>query len=216
MNEARRAHRRIEVAALAAHLTLTALLVHRVVGIAGDRVVLLVAILAGVVAADLASGLVHWAADHYGSLKTPLFGKNLVRSFREHHADPEDITRHDFVQTNGDSAIFTLPYLLCAIVFTPAAARFANTFHIALALAVLLTGQIHRWAHMPAPPRVIIWLQRVRVILDREHHLRHHHGAHTTSYCITTGWLNALLDQSGFFRRLEALTERVLGLRPQR
>ena len=54
---------------------------------------------------DFLSGFVHWAGDTVGDESTPIFGPNFVRPFRYHHVDPEDITRHDFIETNGNNCI---------------------------------------------------------------------------------------------------------------
>jgi len=41
-----------------------------------------VALLLGWLVADLFSGLVHWALDSFGSVRTPLLGRAFIRPFR--------------------------------------------------------------------------------------------------------------------------------------
>jgi plasmanylethanolamine desaturase len=163
---------------------------------------------AGLCLADFGSGLVHWSADTYGSPTMPIFG-GFVRTFREHHRDQVDITRHDFVETNGDASIFTLPVhitLLCIVQDS-----FGLFCLFGLFGGSYFNSQIHKWAHSAERPWLVRQLQRARLLLSPTHHSRHHSGPHLSHYCITNGWMNTLLDGIGFFRKVEWLLAK-LGL----
>lgn len=168
-------------------------------------------------AADFASGFVHWACDRHFDERAPILGPLVVRTFREHHADPQALVRHGFVELNGDSALALLPFL-AALALAPPAASGALAFagHAALlafALAILLTNCVHRWAHAPRVPRAVAALQRRGLLLRPDAHAAHHRGDHGRAFCITTGWLNPALDASGFFPALEARLARLRGPR---
>jgi plasmanylethanolamine desaturase len=55
------------------------------------------AVAAGYLAADLASGLVHWFCDRFFEQDTPLIGRVLIHPFREHHREPRAMVRHGFL-----------------------------------------------------------------------------------------------------------------------
>jgi len=168
--------------------------------------------------ADLFSGLVHWGADTWGTLDTPLVGKTFIRSFREHHVDPFRITCHDFVETNGDNCLVSaVPLAILSFVKmtgTPSEI-FIVSFLASLCFWVSLTNQIHKWAHMLKPPQYIQILQDCKIILSRKEHQVHHHTPFDRYYCITTGWLNPILGAIGFWKRLENAISAATGAIPR-
>jgi ubiquitin-conjugating enzyme E2 variant len=187
----------------------------------GDLWVIPIAVMAGFVAQDFVSGLVHWACDTWGSPETPLVGKPFIRTFREHHIDPKSITRHDFVETNGDNCLATLPVLLLALWLLPLSpgatwSLSAAVFVLSLTCFGFMTNQAHKWAHMDTPPNAVSWFQRHGLILSPEHHATHHSAPFDRNYCITAGWMNEPLEKIGFFVRLESLITALTGALPRR
>jgi ubiquitin-conjugating enzyme E2 variant len=130
----------------------------------------------------------------------------VIASFREHHRDPLAMTRRRFLDVNGSNYFAVLPFLAYATADPPPDGvwpLFADAFVLALATAALLTNQFHKWAHAPDVPSAVRWLQRAHLVLPPAVHARHHAGAHDTSYCVTGGWLNPMLDRLEVFARLE-------------
>ncbi|CAF0983512.1 unnamed protein product [Adineta steineri] len=181
------------------------------------------AALLGILTADLASGIVHWGADTWGSVDMPFIGRNFLRPFREHHIDPTSITRHDFVETNGDNFAVTVPYLLyMAYKFTYLSdTDIRRTYNVEvymflLAIFVSMTNQFHKWSHTYfGLPSYIVFLQNYHVILPRKHHRLHHVVPHDTYFCITTGWLNWPLEMIKFWSLLEIIVEKYTGAKPR-
>ena len=91
-----------------------------------------------------------------------------------------------------------------------------SSFLGALVFWVLLTNQFHQWAHLPAPPPLVAFLQRWHVILPPAHHQLHHTRPFTSHYCITTGWLNWPLNWARFFPVLEWCITACTGALPRR
>lgn len=217
-------HRLCEALAVPAVLALVGLLGLRLLAAVdgpGAAAWGLVGAFAGWLAADFVSGLVHWWADQIASEDFPLLGPSFVRPFREHHESPAGICQHGFVRTNGNTCVAVLPFLVLACLagspeLSGALACLALAFFLSLVLWSCLTNQIHKWAHQPEVPGAVRCLQRAGVLLSHEHHAGHHAAPYASHYCITTGWLDPLLDGWGFFHALERRLGRSPGVRPER
>ena len=173
----------------------------------------------GLVFSDLVTGLLHWAADTYGSPETPVLGPSIVKGFRLHHSYARDITTHNLVTTVGTSCIFAVPVLLLCLGLMwlmPYSNWLAliGCWLTLLAGASVAANEFHKWAHQERPSTIARWLQRSRLVLEPSHHERHHTEPFNMHYCITTGWLNPLLNRIKFFRKLEAAL-RLLGIKTQ-
>lgn len=172
----------------------------------------------GYLAADFASGFVHWMGDRLGSEAMPVLGPNFVAPFRYHHVDPKSITRHGFFVTNGNNCIVLAPVMIAVNrLFLPIpgdlVAVGVYAFTLFFGMAIFATNQFHKWAHTDDPPALVGLLQRWGLILGPEHHQIHHHTPYVTHFCITTGWLNVPLARLRFFERLEALLWTVFRVR---
>lgn len=199
-----RSHRLLEIVGLSVAATLMATTAALTIRAMPEGGVWLAALccFGGLCLADFMSGVVHWSADTYGSPTMPVFG-GFVRTFREHHADQVDITRHDFIETNGDVCIFSLPAHIALLLVVEDPFALAAVF--GAFFGSYFNSQIHKWAHSDERPWLVRLFQRTRFVLSASHHSNHHSGPHLSHYCITTGWMNTLLDGVGFFRKLEWL-----------
>jgi plasmanylethanolamine desaturase len=212
-----RAVRNFEIASIAGYaLVMAWLLMSIAPRIAENPFLAVAAFMVGFIAADFGSGFVHWVADTWGTAEWPIIGQALIRPFREHHVDQKEITRHDFIETNGNNCFISSPPAAIAALLPDGTVWFflaAMTF--AMCLAIFGTNQFHKWAHMDAPPRYAQVLQRANLILPPEHHAVHHTAPYAKYHCITVGWLNEALFRLRFFQTLEKIIAHLTGLIPR-
>jgi len=215
--ETGRGHYALEVAGIIAFFALALLLgveIYQGAAAFGYAWFLPILAVGAYLAADFVSGFVHFLADDFGSSETPWIGPNFIDAFREHHVDPEGITTHDFVDTNGNNSLVSIPPMLLVWLFVPIEMMLAGyllgAFFLLLCLGIFLTNQFHKWAHMQEPPTAAAWLQKRGLIFPGEHHDVHHASPYDTYYCITVGVWNPLLDRTRFFERTERLLRRVI------
>jgi len=210
--------RAMEIGAIVSFVTLEAALVYRLWGNPHLGLWLVLgAVLLGYLAADFVSGLVHWMGDTWGRTDMPVLGKAFIRPFREHHVDEKAITRHDFVETNGNNCLVSLPVAALALALPHSSSLwvFLSTFLGAMIFWVMATNQFHKWSHMDEPPALVGFLQRIHLVLPPDHHRVHHTAPFNNYYCITVGWLNWPLNAIHFFPLAERLITWATGALPR-
>jgi hypothetical protein len=217
-------YRVVEVLGIVAFFVLIALIVRRTALHGGGRGFLVAsAVMAGYLMADFISGFVHWLADTWGHTNMRFIGASLIRPFREHHVDPKAITRHDFIETNGNNCLISL-WVGCICVFMPldwagyeAVLLFVMVSLGSMIFWVMMTNQFHKWSHEDEDrlSPAVKALQRWHLILPIRHHGIHHTAPFDRYYCITTGWLNWPLTKLQFFKTLEKLVTLTTGVIPR-
>ncbi len=175
----------------------------------------LAAIAGSVLLADFMSGVIHWAEDAYARFK-PQRKLRLVNAIARdnemHHRRPRDFLKRSWWQSSWD---------LVAIGAAITAAAYAvGHLSWAVLLFVVLSvnaNQMHKWAHMNPRenPKLITLLQRAHLLQSPRHHGRHHTGTKDSHYCVVTNFLNPMLEEVNFWRRLEGVVERVTGRAPK-
>lgn len=148
----------------------------------------------------------HWAADTWGTFETPIFGPTIIRAFRMHHIDPQDIVKHSFAETNFSSS-YPAPFVIAIAFLTNNGGYISQTFNWSVIFGVvlgILTNEFHKWAHMvhSKPHPFIRFLQQSGLIISHEKHHVHHQGKFDSSYCIINGWMNPFLERINFWRNL--------------
>jgi plasmanylethanolamine desaturase len=203
-----RRHRLLEVAGIAIFFGTLGYLIARIALTVTGADWWMVGLCAGVgfLLADFVSGMAHWAGDTIGDVDTPVIGRTFIKPFREHHVDPKAITRHDFVETNGNNCIASIPMLGAVAPALPAQTGlgfYCCTILVFTSWFLFASNQFHKWAHADRPPWVARFLQRWHLILPPTHHDIHHATPHDKYYCITVGWMNPVLSWLRFYRVLE-------------
>ncbi|KAL8046390.1 hypothetical protein ABFX02_08G174700 [Erythranthe guttata] len=175
---------------------------------------LTLAALIGYVAADLGSGIFHWAIDNYGGAETPIFGSQ-IESFRAHHQRPSDIIKCD---TAGVLYVVAAVTTFAVLPFNVLSGDAALLVLVgSFAGFVMFSLKFHAWAHTPRRklPRVVAALQDAGVILRWSNHARHHRPPFDGYFCTVSGVWNRVLDEYKFFEAAEAAVFRITGVRPR-
>jgi ubiquitin-conjugating enzyme E2 variant len=180
----------------------------------------LIAFAVATFAADLTSGLLHWAFDTWFSTTRGAF-KRMVSIVREHHVKPDEIFGFRFATDSGMLSWFGGSGAFVLLVLSGIAGEHPALV-VALCLAAVVYGidvslmfEYHKWGHRRRRGPLPRLAQRCGLLLSPDHHLRHHRGAHDSHYCLINGLADRTLGEWGFFRALERLITAVTGVQPR-
>lgn len=166
------------------------------------------------VLADLGSGILHWSVDNYGNGKTPIMG-GIIAAFQGHHSAPWTITERGFSNNVHKLTIpFGVPTVLATQLLAGPSHPLVPLFFAVFCASEIMSQELHKWSHMtPSQCHPIVnFLQEKGAIIGRKAHAQHHTMPFEGKYCIVSGLCNDILDNSGFFRRLEHIIYKINGV----
>merc|ERR1712194_95052 len=156
-------------------------------------------------AADFGSGVLHWSVDNYGNGRTPIMG-NIIAAFQGHHSAPWTITYRGFANNVHKLCIpFGVPTVAAITYLAGPENPMVSLFFSVFCFTEIMSQEFHKWSRQTKKevPGWVNTLQDVGVTIGRPQHNKHHIAPYDGNYCIVSGLCNKLMDESGFFRRLE-------------
>lgn len=167
---------------------------------------------AGWAAADLGSGVFHWAVDNYPTRKTPVIG-NLAEEFQVHHHEPTSILARSTASNFAQVGMFAALPLLATAIVNPTAAVTAGL--TSMMVGTSLSQASHRWTHDRNAPGYTKVFQKLKLSQSRGDHAKHHAMPWDDHYCVVNGMWNPLLSRTLFWRKLEKGVHAVTGREPK-
>jgi len=164
--------------------------------------------------ADLGSGILHWSVDNYGNGRTPIMG-GIIAAFQGHHSSPWTITEREFCNNVHKLCIpFGIPTVAAIHQLAGPSHPLVSLFFTVFCAAEIMSQELHKWSHMTRKevPSIVNFLQDKNLIIGRVPHAQHHTAPFSGRYCIVSGLWYEVLDNSGFFRRLEHLIYNMNGV----
>jgi len=164
----------------------------------------LLQVAAGILLADLISGVLHWWEDTYGDPKWPVIGPAIIAPNILHHSEPLAFTRSSYWRRNR--IVFIIAALF-GLAFW--ALGWINPLTVTMLIAGAHANEIHVWSHIARRkrPALVRWLQDKHVLLTPQEHWAHHSGAFNKRYCTITNLVNPVLDKLRVFRIVEGWVE---------
>ena len=163
-----------------------------------------------VAAADFLAGVVHWLEDAYGHEDTPVLGPLVIRPNIVHHHHPRFFTHFGWFYSSWMLLVVGVAVLLGAWAFG------VLSWQLALFVAISVNAnEVHKWSHRTRAEngRIISALQDWRILQTPRQHAVHHTDPKNTYYCPITNIVNPILEHLHFWQGLEAIIERVTGVK---
>jgi hypothetical protein len=175
-------------------------------------------IIIGFLLADIIGGGSHWFEDTYIHYCTQIPIINEIARYNEmHHYFPRTMLVHSYYENIKTSILFSFILFIILFLFLRNHMLKYPVIYICLFALLPLTNLFHRFSHQRdcETNSVILFLQKIGVLCNHEHHKEHHVSKVNTKYCTIFPITNYCLDTILFWRILEKIIG-LFGILPDR
>ncbi len=161
-----------------------------------------------VLLADFATGIFHFYADRYGVMDAK-FLTSSINGLLIHHYEPRKMLELSYWNLTKGVYIFGSMLFLFSLFFG---------FYWEVLFFVLVSAQanlIHKWSHQfeNEIPKFAHYLQKLKIIQNKEHHVHHHDGKFNGYYCVMTNYCNPILEKIYFWEGVVSFLK-LFGIKP--
>lgn len=166
-----------------------------------------------IIAADFLTGLGHWFEDTYGLPTWPILGKEVIEPNIQHHEHPGWIgTMSTLVSRNYQTVVPAIIFAVAVVWYFGGCGLYAGV----VAMLAALGNEVHTWCHRGNNNRVIQFLQNIGLVQSPRQHAKHHRAPFDRYFCTLTNFTNEVLEAINFWRGLEWVIAKTLGVYPKR
>lgn len=147
---------------------------------------------------DFIAGFWHWIEDRFLGHQYNIFGFKFDKPNSSHHDNPQGLLELTYWKRNYLSIIVAVPLIFLGILFG---------WPLFVVLSFIFASQaneIHAFAHNKGKIIPIVQvLQETGLFQSPRHHAEHHRSPFLIRYCVSSNFVNPIIDYFNFWRRLE-------------
>lgn len=158
------------------------------------------------ISADFITGMIHWWEDTYGNPNWRVIGKYVVEPNLVHHKQPNKLLEGSYWSRINTS------FFAAAIIGVILGCIGWLSWQVIVCLLFCTQGNaVHAMSHRPdrTTGKLVRFLQKTGIFQSKKMHRWHHKAPYETNFCVMSDFSNPILNQIGFWKKLELLILKV-------
>lgn len=172
----------------------------------------------GYLLADFVVACFHWFEDTYLDIHTKYsLLREIAINNELHHYKPRLIIIYNPLQSIRDQSIASvLSVCIISVIHRNMVFKYYSIW-ATFVIFVSLSNYIHQLAHLRSNEKhsIILFLQKLGLILSSDHHAVHHHSSPDNTYGVLNSYTNHIYDRLRIWRGLEFIIQILFRISPR-